>query len=272
MGAGYNRYSYAKREDRGFTNEYVREYTRDQKEGNFSFDTIHGMPLKKVKYKVPSYAERRESRKAFDGYVDSYGRRHEGMRARFLKYLGREHAEELKKQLGFSDKAIKDMAKYGAAPKGYNVHHKLPLHGGGKNEFSNFILTPLCPHDQWHHDVMDPQLIGICEGQSRDILLPFSDEMIYDPKKYGFTKDNVKAEPNYQTVLDLSLYSKNYTQEHVNAIRHRRMEAQLAAQAPKDQANISARPANAPSRPNAPERPEQKPSAALGAKKREGGR
>ncbi len=265
MGAKNNRYIHVKPQDRGFTNDYVREYTRDQRQGNFSFDTIHGLPLKKVTYTVLPYEERQERRKEFDGYVDAKGRTREGMRSKFLKHLGREHAEELKKQLGFSDKAIKEMAKYGHAPKGYNVHHKLPLHGGGKNEFSNFILTPLCPHDQWHHDVMDPQLIGIREGESRDILLPFSEEMIYDPKKYGFTKDNVKVEPNYDTVLFVGQYSKNYTQEHVNALRHRRMEAQQAAKAqPK-------RPENAPARPNMPAQEKRAPSA-FEKTKRDGGR
>ena len=261
-----NRYTHTKYQGRGFTNDYVAEYSRDQKRGDFSFDTIHGLPLKKMTYTVLSYEERQARRAEFDGYVDAKGRTREGMRSKFLKHLGREHAEELKKQLGFSDKAIKEMAKYGHAPKGYNVHHKLPLHGGGKNEFSNFILTPLCPHDQWHHDVMDPQILGIREGESRDILVPSSEEMIYDPKKYGFTKDNVKTEPNYDTVVFADAYSKNYTQEHVNAIRHRRMAAQQASKAQQNG------PVNGPSRPSAPVQQDKKVSAVFEKGKRNGGR
>ena len=33
-------------------------HNKDQREGNFSFDTIHGLKLKEVEYTVPSKAER----------------------------------------------------------------------------------------------------------------------------------------------------------------------------------------------------------------------
>ena len=39
--------------------------------------------------------------------------------------------------------------------------------------------------------------------------------MIYDPKKYGFTRDGKEVEPNYTIHDDLSSKPQNYTVEQV---------------------------------------------------------
>ena len=198
-------------------------HNRDQREGNFSFDTIHGLKLKEVKYTVPSKAERVAKRNEFNGVRDENGNVVvEGVRSKFLKMLANEHAQELKDLLGMSDAEIARM-KEGKSVNGYNVHHKLPIHGGGKNEFSNFILTPLYPHDQWHHDVLDKQIQGIGNG-SRKVLLPWTDAMIYDPKKFGYTKDNEKVQPNYFSRVNASNYPKIYNPEHVADAAARKRE------------------------------------------------
>ena len=210
-------------------------HNQDQRDGNFSFDTIHGLKLKEVEYKVPPKAERVAKREEFNGVKDENGNVVvEGMRSKFLKMLAAEHADELKEKLGLSDKQIEQMSR-GESVKGYNVHHKLALHGGGKNEFSNFILTPLYPHDQWHHDVMDGQLIGIREGESRKIKIPYTDEMIYDPKKFGFTKENQPVQPNYVSNVDPKGYSALYTVEHVIAKRENQQRAALLRQQQQQQ-------------------------------------
>ena len=195
----------------------------------FPFDTIHGMKLTEVEYVVPSSAERKARRAEFQG---SEG--HEGVRSKFLKMLANEHAQELKEKLGMTDAEIARMAE-GKSVNGYNVHHKLPLHGGGKNEFSNFILTPLYPHDQWHHDVLDQQIQGMGEGSRRTVKLPWTDAMIYDPKEYGFTKDNEKVTPNYFSRVNAANYPKIYKPEHVaDAVARKRELAKFAPPAPKD--------------------------------------
>ena len=197
----------------------------DQRKGNFSFDTIHGLKLKEVKYTVPSKAERVAKREEFNGIKDANGNVVvEGVRSKFLKMLANEHADLLKERLGLTDYQIEGMRK-GFGPKGYNVHHKLALHGGGKNEFSNFILTPLYPHDQWHHDVMDAQLLGIREGQTRTIKIPYTDEMIYDPKQFGFTKENQPVQPNYVSNVNPKDYPELYTKEQVDILKAKRKTA-----------------------------------------------
>ncbi len=194
-------------------------YTAEQRAGKFNFDTIHGLKLKKVTYKVPSSAERKARRAEFQGHDGK-----EGMRSKFLKMLAKEHEKELRENLGFGDAEIKLMSEGKSVP-GYNVHHKLPIHGGGKNEFSNFILTPLYPHDQWHHDILDPQIADCMgSGQEKEVMLPWTDEMVYDPKKYGITRDNVNVEPNYSSRVNPNNYPKIYTAEQVADVANRKRE------------------------------------------------
>lgn len=184
-------------------------YSSEQKRGEFNFDTVHGLTMTEVEYKIPPRSERNSRRKQFSS-----------VRSAFLRELAENHKAELVERLGLDDAAIEAM-KHGTTPLGYNVHHKLPIHGGGKNEFKNFILTPLYPHDQWHHDIIDPQIDGLAEGESRKIMLPYGDEMIFDPKKYGFTKDNQKVEPNYKSRVDpeKDCYAPNWLPEHIEAKR-----------------------------------------------------
>ena len=203
-------------------------FSAQQKPADFSFDTIHGLKLTEVEYKVPSYAERQAKRAEFQGANGE-----EGVRSKFLKMLAKEHAQELKDKLGMTDADIARMAE-GKSVNGYNVHHKLPIHGGGKNEFSNFILTPLYPHDQWHHDVLDKQIHGMSVGDSRKVLLPYSDDMIYDPKKYGFTKENVPVRPNYVSCVNATKYPKIYKPEHIADAAARKRELDRFAPSPKN--------------------------------------
>ncbi|MBR4126822.1 MAG: HNH endonuclease [Alphaproteobacteria bacterium] len=203
-------------------------YSHPQGKGqsDFSFDTIHGMKLKETQYVVPSSAERKARRAEFQG---SNGK--EGVRSKFLKMLANDHKQELKDRLGMSDAEIARMAE-GKSVNGYNVHHKLPIHGGGKNEFSNFIITPLYPHDQWHHDVLDKQIEGMVEGSRRTVLLPWSDEMIYDPKTFGFTKENQPVQPNYTSKVNPANYPKIYKPEHITDAAARKRELNRFAPSP----------------------------------------
>lgn len=221
-------------------------YNADQRAGKFSFDTIHGLKLKEVEYTVPPLAERKAKRAAFNGGRDKDGNLiGGGARAIFLQMLARDHEKELVEKLGLTERDLDGM-RHGYTPNGFNVHHKLSLHGGGKNEISNFILTPLYPHDQFHHDVIDPQLIGIKEGETRKILIPWTDEMIYDPKQYGFFKENQPVRPNYVSNVDASKYSELYLPEHISVERRQKDMASFYAEldakkAAKEAAKAAAR-------------------------------
>ena len=225
---------HAKRKNKKGKNRQQRPQTRpassNADSSEFSFDTIHGLKLKEVEYTVPSSDERKARRAEFQGSGNK-----EGVRSQFLKMLANEHAQELRDLLGMTDAEIARMAE-GKSVNGYNVHHKLPIHGGGKNEFSNFILTPLYPHDQWHHDVLDKQIQGIGNG-SRKVLLPWTDAMIYDPKQYGFMRNNEKVLPNYTSRVNPNNYPKIYKPEHLKNAEDRKRE--LAKYSPENKGKVN---------------------------------
>ena len=188
-------------------------YSPAPREITFNFDTVHGMKLTEMDYYVPPLEERKQRRREFDGDRENGV---EGMRSKFLKMLVSTQEKVLVERLGLTQTDLDGMRK-GFTPNGFNVHHKLPLHGGGKNEFSNFILTPLYPHDQWHKDIIEKQAEGIATYKVRKILIPWTDDMIYDPKTYGFYKDNEKVEkPNYTSKVSPTNYSKNWLPEQIS--------------------------------------------------------
>ena len=140
-------------------------------QGKFPFTEINGFKLKEVEWTVPDSKTRKRRRSAF-GKV----------REEFLKHIGATMEPALR-DMGLTDKQIEQVKK-GTAPNGYNVHHKLPIHGGGQNVFSNLILMPIKPHDELHHKVMDPQVAQMQTGDSKKVMIPWTDDMVYvDPER-----------------------------------------------------------------------------------------
>lgn len=136
--------------------------------GQFEFDTFNGFTLVEAEYRVPSKEERKQKRDAFDA-----------VRKEFLKYIG-EHCVSQLRRLGMTNEQL-DQIQKGQAPNGFNVHHKLPLQGGGTNSFSNLIFIPIKPHDELHNCIIKPQIGEIEAGESKKIRLPWSDQMVYEP-------------------------------------------------------------------------------------------
>lgn len=139
--------------------------------GQFPFTEINGFKLKEVQWTVPDKKTRESRRRSFDK-----------VRERFLMMVGQTMEQSLR-DMGMNDKQIAQV-KRGRSPVGYNVHHKLPIHGGGLNEFSNLILMPIGPHDELHHKVMDPQVAQMQSGDSKKVVIPWTDDMVYvDPSR-----------------------------------------------------------------------------------------
>ena len=52
------------------------------------------------------------------------------------------------------------------------------------NPFTNLILMPIKPHDELHHIVMDPQVAQMQTGDSKKVMIPWTDDMVYvDPER-----------------------------------------------------------------------------------------
>ena len=47
--------------------------------------------------------------------------------------------------------------------------------------FENLILMPIKPHDELHHTVMDPQVAQMQTGDSKKVVIPWTDDMVYVP-------------------------------------------------------------------------------------------
>ena len=150
--------------------------------GKFPFTEINGFKLKEVEWTVPDKQTRKKRRHSFNK-----------VRGEFLKHIGATMEPALR-DLGLTDKQIEQIKK-GATPNGYNVHHKLPIHGGGKNEFSNLILMPVKPHNELHQKVMDPQVAQMQSGDSKKVVIPWTDDMVY------VNPERKKAQPQKSVLI-----------------------------------------------------------------------
>jgi hypothetical protein len=70
----------------------------------------------------------------------------------------------------------------GFVPKGYEVHHKLPLDDGGDNNHNNLILIPKSPHHTAIHRIHKETKILKVAGHSIDTVLaiPKNENLRFD--------------------------------------------------------------------------------------------
>lgn len=71
--------------------------------------------------------------------------------------------------------------KDGLNPKGWQVHHNLPLDDGGTNEFNNLVLIK---NDPYHKAVTNEQIYltrGLAPNQTKTINWPMFADDIYPP-------------------------------------------------------------------------------------------
>ena len=149
--------------------------------GQFDFDVINGFRLKEVEFKSPPKKQREAMREQFKKEV----------RPAFLKYVAEHFPNELR-AMGISDAGLATMRK-GYSVNGFNVHHKLPIHGGGTNDFKNLIIMPIKPHDELHHEVIDPQIKNQNLNAGVKIKLPWSDDMVWKRPAQAREKLNAAA-------------------------------------------------------------------------------
>ncbi len=124
-------------------------------------ETFLGIPCKKVLFCVPSKEERTARRLEFE----------QEKRAEFIKFLAKTQRPALR-AAGITEKQIARMEE-GFTPHGFNTHHKLPIFGGGTNDFSNLVLIRREPyHDMMHYHIINPQVRGMQDGQQKTVAIP----------------------------------------------------------------------------------------------------
>ena len=151
-------------------------------------DRVHGIPVVEVSYTAADKKHVKEMRHEFTG-----------MRRAFLKELAATQTDALK-QIGFSDNMIALLAK-GEAPNGFNVHHKMPLAGGGKNEFSNFILIKNDPYHTDIHKVSDLQISAMNPGETKTVKIPMPQGSIFIPPEQQQTRTQTAIKSPVSTVF-----------------------------------------------------------------------
>lgn len=131
------------------------------------------IPTITVAWRVPPLAARKKVRQDFNNYA----------RREFIVWLAITQTDVLA-SAGIGPAEIAAMKKNGNVPSGYEVHHKLPIAGGGDNNPSNLILIRVDVHDSIHA-ALDPQVAGLKEGQRREVRLPRPEGVFYGKPPAG---------------------------------------------------------------------------------------
>lgn len=92
---------------------------------------------------------------------------HRDLNHKFVKWLYRKgHLEKYK------DVISSERARRGRIPRGFDVHHIIPLSGGGTNHVSNLCLMEQSLHKFINKKCFDPVLRHVRIGESVDIDVP----------------------------------------------------------------------------------------------------
>jgi len=134
------------------------------------YTAIWRMPVVEWRYTVASAEHRVKVREYHHG---------PGRRA-FAKHLAAHFEKELR-DLGVPDDQITIMREEGLGPENFNIHHKVPVHAFGTNDFSNLILMPADLHSLVHQTIDEQGVCLMKTGETRLIQLPMPEGMVWNP-------------------------------------------------------------------------------------------
>jgi hypothetical protein len=124
-------------------------------------------------------------------------------RSAWLKEIGTARRQELS-AAGLSQKDMDRMAKDGKPPRGYQVHHRIPLDDGGTNNHDNFILIRDDVEHRALHGYYNPAELRIrllAYGEKANIALPVppKDTLVYPNPSMNYESKSV----NYAKFLEM---------------------------------------------------------------------
>ena len=125
------------------------------------------MKLKKINYVKRDRSVLKELRNDFNKSV----------RKDFLKSISSD-IKNLKSH-GLSETDIQKL-KDGLVPKGYQVHHELPLDDSGTNDFSNLVLIKNDPYHKVITNYQNSIARTMKIGESKEALWPIIGKNIYN--------------------------------------------------------------------------------------------
>ena len=158
-----------------FSEETVENVSRDISESRSLFVgklrgediTLYDIEMKKINYVKRDRSVLKELRNDFNKSV----------RKDFLKSISSD-IKNLKSQ-GLSETDIQKL-KDGLVPKGYQVHHELPLDDSGTNDFSNLVLIKNEPYHKVVTNYQNSIARTMKIGESKEVLWPIIGKNIYN--------------------------------------------------------------------------------------------
>lgn len=135
-----------------------------------------GVQVKQIEYTKRHKDERDNLRAEFE--------KKSGSRETFMKAIaGDSEKVELLNEAGLNSGQILRMKETGEVPRGWQVHHKLPLDGGGANDFDNLVLVKNSPYYQALTKQQNEQTRDLKEGETKHVHLPIPDGFVYPARK-----------------------------------------------------------------------------------------
>ena len=158
-----------------FSEETVENVSRDISESRSLFVgklrgediTLYDIEMKKINYVKRDRSVLKELRNDFNKSV----------RKDFLESIS-SHIKNLKSH-GLSETDIQKL-KDGLVPKGYQVHHELPLDDSGTNDFSNLVLIKNEPYHKVVTNYQNSIARTMKIGESKEVLWPIIGKNIYN--------------------------------------------------------------------------------------------
>jgi hypothetical protein len=145
---------------------------------------LHGFRYQAVSYE-------KKDRQAYQNERQTFPR----IKASWLKEIAQSHREELK-TAGIPEAAIERMAKYGVAPTGFQVHHRIPLDDGGTNDRKNLILIRNDVEHRAVHGYYNPgelraDLIAVGDRAMVVLPLPPANSVVYPDPSCGYVSERI---------------------------------------------------------------------------------
>lgn len=115
------------------------------------------------------------------------------MNKKFMKWLYRK-----KKLVPYADYISIERAKRGRIPHGFDIHHIIPLSGGGTNHVSNFCLIERSLHKFLNKKCFAPALRGIKIGETTTIEVPDLQQIALRSEYTDFIDNVLKTDKDRQ--------------------------------------------------------------------------
>ena len=137
-----------------------------------------------IKFTLQTPEETKRLRTEFD--------RH-NMNKKFMKWLYRK-----KKLVPYADYISMERAKRGRIPHGFDIHHIIPLSGGGTNHVSNFCLIERSLHKFLNKKCFEPALRSVKIGQTTTIEVPDLKQIALRSEYMDFIDNVLKTDKDRQ--------------------------------------------------------------------------